>query len=109
MHNAIETLSPPISKAAQVRRAIIEKLRPYVGYVEGWQLRLAYLKAQLGSSYATREERELAAGRLDELRSEIEVSRQRFLAEAELWPRHDRIDDVQRSMDRLLSQIAVAR
>jgi hypothetical protein len=107
MHNQIHPASAGFANNL-VRSEITQILQPYLRYVEGWQLRSSYLRAQLAVHPEGSDEHDLACRRLGELRREIE-SHRRFLAgEAGRLPPDDRIDATIDELARLLERLRAA-
>jgi len=105
MHNQIH-LVPAGFASDLVRNEITEILRPYLRYVEGWQLRASYLGAQLAVHPDGSDEHELAQKRIDELSAEIESHRRYLVDEAERLPPDDRVDVTIDELAQLLERIS---
>src|SRR6218665_2549703 len=104
MHDQIH-IAPPGVADALLRNQTTEIISPYLRYIEGWQLRASYLRAQLSVHPPGSDENALAEKRLGELRREI-VSNRRFLAdEAIRLPPDDRLDATLDELDVLLASI----
>jgi hypothetical protein len=107
MHNQIHLAAAgPANRLA--RNEITRILQPYLRYVEGWQLRSSYLRAQLAVHPEGSDEYELAHRRLGELRGEIETHRHYLAGEAERLPPDDRIDMTIDELARLLERLRAA-
>ncbi len=91
-----------------VRNAITEIVHPYLRYVEGWQLRASYLRAQLAVHPGGSSEHDLARRRMAQLRLEIEVHRRYLAEEAERLSPDERIDAVIAELDQLLAATRLA-
>lgn len=101
MHNQIQVVPAGLTDAL-ARNELSELIRPYLRYVEGWQLRASYLRAQFSVHPAGSSEHELAERRLGELRREIRASRAHLLADTSRLPPDDRVDVVIEELDGLL-------
>ena len=91
MHNQIHLVPAGLARDL-VRDEITDLLDPYLRYIEGWQLRAAYLNAQLDLHPVGSNEHDLAQKRMDELRAEIEASRRYLADQADRLPPDERID-----------------
>jgi hypothetical protein len=107
MHNQIH-LVPSGPTDALVRNEITEIIFPYLRYIEGWQLRLSYLRAQLSTHPISSDEHDLAKRRLAELRGEVDASRDYLVAETSRLPPDDRIDATLDELEQLLTLVRAA-
>lgn len=107
MHNQIHLL-PPGPGNAVARSQINEIVHPFLRYVEGWQLRCSYLRAQFSVHRQGSVEHDLAERRLYELRTEIEIHREFLVSETSRLPPDDRIDATLDELDELLGSIGAA-
>ena len=107
MHNQIH-LTPPGVADALLRNQTTEIINPFLRYIEGWQLRASYLRAQLSVHTRGSEESALAEKRLGELRREIVSNRNFLAAEAIRLPPDDRLDATLDELDVLLRSISRA-
>lgn len=107
MHNQIH-LAPPGRPDPLVRNAITETIHPYLRYIEGWQLRMSYLRAQLTTHSAGSDEHDLAEKRLVELLGEVDASRQYLVAETNRLPPDDRVDTTLYEIERLMVAVRAA-
>ena len=104
MHNQIH-VEPSGLRNVLVRTEITELVHPYLRYVEGWQLRSSYLRAQLSRHRPGSVQHDLADRRLSELRAEIEIHRELLVGAASRLPPDDRIDATLDELDALLSSL----
>jgi hypothetical protein len=107
MHNQIHPAPRGLTHALLRNRAS-EIIEPYLRYVEGWQLRLGYLRAQLSVHTPGSDEHDLAARRLEELRAEIASHRNFLIDETSTLPPDDRADAILDELDGLLRSISRA-
>ena len=107
MHNQIHLVPPGLTDAL-VRNDLTEMIHPYLRYIEGWQLRMSYLRAQLSTHPIGSDEHDLAERRLAELRSEVDASREYLVSEAGRLLPDDRVDSTLDKLDRLLGLVRAA-
>ncbi len=107
MHNQIQPTARGVADAL-LRNATTEIIEPYLRYVEGWQLRAGYLRAQLSVHSPGSDEHDLAARRLDDLRAEIAAHRRYLVEGTSDLPPDDRVDATLDELDGLLRSISRA-
>ncbi|WP_423067107.1 hypothetical protein [Devosia sp. CN2-171] len=107
MHNQIHPVPPGLADHL-VRNEITEIIHPYLRYIEGWQLRMSYLRAQLATHPAGSDEHDLAEKRLLELLDEVDASRQYLVVETNRLPPDDRVDTTLDEIDGFLIAVRAA-
>jgi hypothetical protein len=107
MHDQIHPVPPGLTDPL-VRNAITEIIHPYLRYIEGWQLRMSYLRAQLAAQPAGSDEHDLAEKRLAELLCEVDASREYLVAEANRLPPDDRVENALDEIEWLLASVRAA-
>lgn len=92
------------SAASLARREAKAALAPYVSALSGWNQRAARLSLALGRPRHKQNIAELPIGEIEALIGDVELQRQ-AMAQSAQGLKSTRVDDLQRSFDRLLDQL----
>lgn len=89
------------------QRRANDTLKPFVGALQGWNGKVARLRALADSFYSTEEDRALARFESSALLAEVRSRHTELHAAIKGEPPHSRLDDVDAAFRRLIDQLRI--